>query len=228
MKAAHTNEDAALISRTPTKTRTLAAAGTIGPVLFTVAVVVQQFYRRGEYDPTAQLVSDLTAGPYGWVQQVNFVVFGLLMIAFAVGLQLGVRPTRVAVVGPALLGFNGVGLVLAGGFPLREDAAGQVHNPIGVHTVNGVIFFLSIGIVLAVVSLRLRADPRWRGLATYTLVTGIALLAGFLVVVALARPAGAPLHDWLGLVQRLVLTVWLACIVVLALRLRRVATQTGG
>lgn len=108
---------------------------------------------------------------------------------------------------------------------MREDTAGQVYDPIGVHTVNGTVFFLSIGMVLAVVSRRLRADPRWRSLATYTLVTGIALLVLFVVVVALARPADAPLHDWLGLVQRLVLAVWFACIIVLALRLRRVATQ---
>ena len=42
----------------------------------------------------------LAAGRYRWVQQVNFIVFGLLMIAFAVELQLGVRPTRAGVAGP--------------------------------------------------------------------------------------------------------------------------------
>jgi hypothetical protein len=100
-----------------------------------------------------------------------------------------------------------------------------VYDPTGVHSANGKIFFLSIGIALVVVSLRLRGDPSWRGLATYTLVTGIALLVLFVAVGALAVPADAPLHDWLGLVQRLVLAVWLPCIVVLALRSRRVATE---
>ncbi len=193
----------------------------------TVGFLVVGFFRRGEYDPIAKQISDLEAGPSGWVQQVNFVVFGLLLVAFAVGLQRGVRPTRAGVVGPAILGCNGVGLVLAGIFPLREDAAGLVYDPTGVHTVNGTIFFLSIGIALVVVSPRLRGDPRWRGLATYTLVTGIALLVLFVAVGALTRPADAPLHDWLGLLQRLVLAVWFPCIVVLALRLRRVAAETG-
>jgi hypothetical protein len=85
----------------------LATAGFVGPVLFAIGVVAQQFYRRGEYDPNAQLIMDLTAGPYGWVQQVNFIVFGLLMIALTAGLYLGVRPTRATLVGPAILGFNG-------------------------------------------------------------------------------------------------------------------------
>jgi hypothetical protein len=35
-----------------------------------------------------------------------------------------------------------------------------------------------------------------------------------------------PLHDRLGLLPRLVLAVWFSCIIVLALRLRRVATET--
>jgi hypothetical membrane protein len=136
-----------------------------------------------------------------------------------------VRATRARGVGLAILGCNGMGLVLAGIFPLRQDATGLVYDPTGVHSANGKIFFLSIGIALVVVSLRLRGDPSWRGLATYTLVTGIALLVLFVAVGALAVPADAPLHDWLGLVQRLVLAVWLPCIVVLALRLRRVATE---
>jgi hypothetical membrane protein len=183
--------------------------------------------RRGQYDPIAEQVSDLTAGPYGWAQQANFIVFGLLLLTFAAGLRRGVRPTRAGMAGPAILACNGVGLVLAGSFPLREDAAGRVYDPTGVHSINGRIFFLSTGIALVVVSLRLRGDPSWRGLAPYTLGTGIALLVLFVVVGALAVPADAPLHAWLGLVQRLVLAVWLPCIVVLALRLRRVSTQTG-
>jgi hypothetical membrane protein len=84
-------------------TRTLAVAGIVGPVLFTVGFLVLGLVRRGEYDPVAQQISDLTAGRYGWAQQLNFVVFGLLMIAFAVGLQQGVRATRARVVGRLVL-----------------------------------------------------------------------------------------------------------------------------
>ncbi len=129
-------------------------------------------------------------------------------------------------VGPAILALNGMGLVLAGIFPLRENAAGVVYDPNGVHSVNGAIFFLSIGIALVAVSLRLRADPRWRGLAAYTLVTGIALFVLFFALGLLALRAGAPLHHWLGLLQRLVLAVWFPCIILLALRLRHIATET--
>jgi hypothetical protein len=102
-----------------------------------------------------------------------------------------------------------------------------VYDPNGVHSVNGTIFFLSIGIALVAVSLRLRADARWHGLATYTLVTGVALVVLFFALGLLALRTGAPLHDWLGLLQRLVLAVWFPCIVLLAFRLRRVSAESA-
>jgi hypothetical membrane protein len=197
----------------------LAAAGILGPVLFTVGFVIQELFRRGEYSPIAEPVSALEAGPGGWVQQVNFVGFGLLTIAFAVGLHLGMRPTRAGVVGPAILVWTGMGLVLAAVFSLREDAAGVTYDPTGLHVVNGAIFFLSIGVGLVVTSRRMAADPRWRSLATYTLTTGIALLVMFVAFGVLVGPDDAPLHAWAGLAQRVVLAVWFSCTIVLALRL---------
>jgi hypothetical membrane protein len=79
----------------------LAVAGIVGPLLFTVTFVVQGLFRLDEYSPIAELVSALEAGPGGWVQQVNFVVFGLLTVVFSVGLHVGLRPTRWGVIGPS-------------------------------------------------------------------------------------------------------------------------------
>jgi hypothetical membrane protein len=200
----------------------LAAAGILGPILFTAGFVIQELFRRSEYSPIAEPVSALEAGPGGWVQQVNFVAFGLLTIAFAVGLHRGMRPTRAGVVGPAILVWTGVGLVLAAVFALREDAAGVTYDPTGLHSVNGAVFFLSIGIGLVVTSRRMAADPSWRSLAGYTLATGTALLVMFVAFGVLVGPDDAPLHPWAGLAQRVVLAVWFSCTIVLALRLLRV------
>jgi hypothetical membrane protein len=200
----------------------LGAAGIIGPILFTAGFIVQELFRRGEYSPLAEPVSALEAGPNGWVQQVNFVVFGLLTIAYAVGLHRGVRPTRAAVAGPAILVWTGIGLVLAAVFPLREDAAGITHDPTGLHVVNGTVFFLSIGVGLVVMSRRLARDARWRDLATYAMATGITLVILFVAFGVLVAPDDAPLHPWAGLAQRIVLLVWFPCTIVLALRLLRV------
>lgn len=206
----------------------LAAAGIVGPILFTVGFVAQGFLRsdlRNGYNPIAQQISDLTAGPDGWVQQGNFVVFGLLLIVFAVGLQLGIRRAWPWAVGPALVAWNGVELVIAGLFPLREDAAGHIFDPLGVHGVNGTVFFLCIGVVLGVLSRQLARDERWRDRSAYTLASGVVVFMLVLLNGFLAERTQAPLHPWLGLVQRAILAVWFPCLIVLALRLRRLARK---
>lgn len=86
----------------------LAAAGILGPVVFAVVAVAQGLLRPG-YSFVAHPVVALVAGPSGWVQDLNFVVLGAAMIAFAIGLHLGVRPTRWAVAGPTLFALSGIG-----------------------------------------------------------------------------------------------------------------------
>src|SRR5215210_2723852 len=200
----------------------LAVAGIVGPILFTVAFIVQGLFRIGEYSPVAEVVSALEAGPWGWVQQVNFVVFGLLTVAFAVGLHLGLRPTRWGVIGPSLLVLSGMALVWAAVLPLREDAAGVTYGP-GLHIVGGMTYFLSSALGLIVVSRRLAVDPRFRQLGGYALTAGITGVALFVLMGAFVVPEDAPLHAWAGLAQRIVILVVLfPCTVVLALRLLRV------
>ena len=84
------------------------------------------------------------------------------------------------VAGPALLVASGVGLLISGIFPLREDMAGVTYDP-GGHLVGGVMFFLTSGVGLIVLSRRLRHDERWRGLASYTLGAGLAVVAAVLI-----------------------------------------------
>jgi hypothetical membrane protein len=201
--------------------RMMAWAGVVGPVLFTVGYLAQEAMRVGEYSPVAEPISALEAGPNGWIQQANFVVFGLLTIVFAVGLHRGARPTRLGYVGPALMFLSGIGLLLAAAFPLREDAAGVTYDP-GGHIVAGLTFFLGSALALIVLSRRLAHDPRWRSLATYTLASGVVALAGFFMMGALVMPDDAPLHDWAGLGQRvLVLVVLFPCRIALGVRLLR-------
>jgi hypothetical membrane protein len=203
-------------------------AGIIGPILFTATFLAQEAFRRSEYDPLAEPVSALEAGPNGWVQQVNFVVFGVLTIAFALGLHRGLRPTKAGIAGPALLFLSGIGLLLAAIFPLRQDAAGATYDP-GGHIVAGFMFFMTSAVGLIVVSRRVARDPEWRSLATYSLAAGIVAVVGFLVAAGLVIPDDAPLHDWAGLYQRvLILAVLFPCRIVLSIRLLRVSAGGAG
>jgi hypothetical membrane protein len=214
----------ALGERPARSTVLLAWAGIVGPVLFTAAFLAQEVFLVDDYSPIAEPVSALEAQPNGWVQQINFVVFALLTVAFAIGLRRGLPPTRADAVGPALFVVSGAGLLGAGIFPLREDAAGVTHYP-GGHVVAGTAFFLSSALALIVVSRRLARDRRWRSLATYALAAGVVALAGGVITNVLVRPDDAPLHDFAGLVQRLVILVALfPCRIALSLRLLQIAS----
>jgi hypothetical membrane protein len=197
-------------------------AGVAGPVLFTAAFLAQESFRRDEYDAMAEPVSALEAGPNGWIQQVNFVVFGVLTIVFAVGLHRGLTPTRRGIVGPALVAVSGVGLLLAAAFPLREDVAGVTYDP-GGHLIAGLMFFPSSAAALVVLSRRLAEDPRWRSLSSYSLAAGVVAIGAFVSMGALVMPDGAPLHEWAGLAQRVtIVLVVFPCRVILAARLLKV------
>ena len=198
----------------------LAIAGIVGPFLFVLIVIVQSVLHP-DYGQLELPISALAAWPGGWLQSANFFVFGILTIAFAIGLHLGVRPSRAGALGPALLVLSGVALLIGATFPWREVGGGFV-VPAG-HRLGAILTFLGTGSGLIVVSRRMAADPRWRGVATYALASGIAIVVLFVATSALVIPPGAPLYSWAGLVQRVTLAVWFPCTVVLALRLLRVA-----
>lgn len=199
----------------------LALAGIVGPILFAVVVIVQ-FLLRPDHDPVAWQLSALAAGPVGWVQSLNFVITGVLLIACAVGLHLGMDLGRTGVTGPALLALSGVGMVWAGVFPAADASA--AFNPAEVptlHVVGAFMTFLGAGIGLILLSRRMLDAPLWQNLAVYALATGIVVVFLFLVIGGFARLPGDPLDAWTGVLQAVAVTVWFTCTVVLALRLLR-------
>ena len=170
--------------------RNAALAGIVGPVVFAFIVAVLTFAEYGfmirlGWDPVGisnvPWPSALALGPFGWLQVLNFVFFGLTLIVFALGLHRGVSSGgRGSWVGPALLVTAGVALVLAG---FKTDP----NLSEGPQTWHGWIHFLAF--ILLVLSLllslffwwRLRRDPRWRGYDLYTLITAILYVALLLV-----------------------------------------------
>ena len=200
-------------------------AGIVGPVLFTLAFVAQELARMDEYSPLAEQVSALEAGPNGWIQQVNFVVFGVLTMVFAIGLHRGMKSMRLGVIGPALFFVTGIAAIMAAVFPLREDAAGVTYDP-GGHMPAGMTFFLGSTLALIVISFRVARDPRWRSLRFFIAAVALLLVVGNVLMVRLVIPDDAPLHEWTGLGQRiLVVGLLFPARIVLSSRLIRTARE---
>jgi hypothetical membrane protein len=208
----------------PAGTRTLALAGIIGPVLFTTLVVVQGLLQP-DYSHVMMPISALAAWPAGWIQILNFCVVGTLTVLFAFGLHASVQPTPRGAVGFAFMVLSGIGIVMAGVFPWKMVDGVPTETP--AHVAAAVTTFAATGLGFVVFSRRLRADPRWRDLSTYTMATGIAVLLLFITVGFFAVDDGTPLHPWAGLIQRVLCAVLFTCLIVLALRLHRLSAGSA-
>jgi hypothetical membrane protein len=198
--------------------RLLGLAAIVGPSLFTALVVVQAA-SQPDYSDLEMPISALAAWPLGWLQNLNFYVFGGLLIAFAIGLHRGMTPGGVA--GPAALAVSGVATMLAAVFPMFRGSDGTLVEPIG-HVVAAVGTFLGTGAGYIMVSRRMRRDPYWADVAGVTLAVGVAIVVGFLLMAPLAAAPSGPLHRWFGLLQRMILLVWFPWQIALGVRLLRV------
>src|SRR5260370_29467872 len=109
-------------------------AGVIGPLLFIVVFLIEGFSGPG-YSQWRHYVSQLATGDGGWMQVVNFLVCGSLMITFAIGLRFALRGSRGSVGAPVLLGLFGTALLVAGIF-VTDPALGYPLGATQVHTVH--------------------------------------------------------------------------------------------
>jgi hypothetical membrane protein len=200
----------------------LAIAGIVGPLLF-IALVVAQGMLQPDYSHIAMPISALAAWPAGWMQNLNFFVLGTLNAAFTIGLHNAINTTRFGVIGILLLLVSCLGILLAGVFPWINVNGVPTETP--QHVVGAVLTFSGASTGLLVLSRRMRGDPRWHSLSAYVLGTGTVMVILFIVVGFFAIDAGAPFHRWAGLLQRLLVAAWVACQVVMARRVLRIARE---
>ncbi len=161
--------------------RLAAVAGMIGPVLFMVVLLaltaIQYDFMLGIgwqpfRDPAGAWPSGLALGPYGWMQVLNFVVSGLLLMLLAVGLHTGVDG-RGARVGPVLLLIAGAAMALMGfeTDPIFREGPRTLHG--WIHDLAFALFVLALLPSFFFLWRRFRKDAPWRNHARYTLVTGV-------------------------------------------------------
>ena len=199
------------------RTRALALAGIVGPIWSTTLIIVQGVLHPG-YSHVRLPISALAAWPLGWIQNLNFCVSGLFTILFVAGLNGAVRPTPRGRTGAALLVIGGVALAMNGIFPWKMIDGVPTEPP--AHAASAIATFASTGIGLIVFSRRMDADLRWRGYAAYTRWSGMLVLVLFVIVGFFALDEGAPLHEWTGLIQRILVAVWLVWMIVAARAVR--------
>jgi hypothetical protein len=204
--------------------RLLLTFGVIGPPLFLVAALVEGATRAG-YDPVHLPISLLALGDDGWMQTANFLVFGVLTLGFAIGLDrfLAGRPDRTRQ-GPLLIGVFAVGILGAGLF--TADPGGGYPPGVTAGTGTGTLHDLATLVVFVALAgaagVFSRAASRggrsaW---AAYSAASAVLVLMGFVATIV-AYNAATDLTRVGGLIQRATVLVgwlWLTLLAIDALR----------
>lgn len=126
-------------------------------------------------DPAGAWPSGLALGPYGWAMDLGFVVSGVLLTVFALGLHRAMP--RGSKAGPALLSLSGAAMALLAfeTDPVRRTGPRSWHGL--VHDAAFVVFAPALLLSLLALWYRMRGDPGWRRHARYTLATAIVCAA---------------------------------------------------
>jgi hypothetical membrane protein len=213
------------------KTRALLYCGAIAGPLFVLVFLVEGAARAG-YDPLRHPVSSLALGAHGWVQSANFVVAGLLTLAFAAGLRLAHWPGKGSIWGPLFIGAWAIGLIGAGVFP-TDPVSGYPPGTPGqlpgytwhgaLHDLFSLPAFVALAAACFVFGGRFAARGE-RGWAIYSFFTGLAFTVAFVLASAGFGQAEG-LVDLAGLFQRLAVTIGFGWLTLLAVRLLQVSPE---
>ena len=197
-----------VMQQTSANLKMLLTGGAIAGPLFVVTFLIEGITRLN-YNPFRHPVSSLALGEYGWVQSANFIVAGLLTLAFAIGLRLALRPQKVSTWGSLLIAIWGIGLLGAGvfvtdpvsGYPPGTAAFIQNATAHGaLHDQLSLLGFIALVAACFVFASRFYARGE-RGWAIYSVLTGILFAAG-IVLASAAFSQNESLVAFGGLLQR--------------------------
>jgi len=197
--------------------RLYAICGAIAPIFFVLMVVIEGFLVTG-YSHMTQQVSDLGAytlyGSYALLQNLNFCVFGILVVAFALGLRHQLSGSRVMTTSLAL---GGALFFLVGFFPDQPSPW-----PAMAHYLLAQLSGLSVFVSEFFAWRRLHHSAAgeegvWTRYGTFSFASLVLIIVSFFIFAIFGQP-GSPVT---GLLQRVFGFFVLLWIEVMALKLFR-------
>ncbi len=190
--------------------------GLAGAVLFTTTYLIEGV-TRPHYSAWQQAISALSLGPGGWLQQVNFVVFGACTLCMAFAWRAALKGSVYGIVYPIIRGIEALALMMVGFFsqdpargypPGTTLAAPTLHGQI--HIIGAYVIVGSMAIGLFVIAGRFARDPQWRGWVAFSVTCGLLTLT-FMAFFGMGQNPQSMFADSAGLFERLatnVETVW--------------------
>ena len=217
------------VDKTTLNKRQLAAwAGMIAPALFVAVFTIEGWLRPG-YDAFSMYISALALGPRGWIQIVNFIVLGILLLIFAWGIKAEFPTGKAARGGPIILIILGILFIISGIFVMDpvETLPDQMSVHGLIHGIAGGIVFVSMPIAIFIFLRRFRVDANWQSLQGWTLGLGIVEATAVIIysIISKVPTLFNSFADWIGLIQRTALVPFMIWLFIFALHLYRLSKQ---
>ena len=213
-------------------------AGVVGPLTFIVAFLLEGFTRPG-YSQWRNFVSQLSTGDGGWMQVVNFLVCGTLVLLYAIGLRKALQGTRGGIGAPVLVGLFAITLLVAGifstdpvlGYP---PGAPEVQTTQGaIHGVAGLLAFTLLSAACFVMAWHFASQPGSGGWTIYSIVAGLVVLVMFFAsgTSSTMDMSGTWHNAPTGILQRIAIIsgfTWLSIVALHLIRKDDVKIRSGG
>jgi hypothetical protein len=207
----HVKADAQALTPLPRTLLLWLTVGVAGAVLFTLIYLIEGVTRPG-YSAWQQPISALSLGPGGWVQQANFVVYGVCTLCLAGAWHKVLKGSAGAIAYPLLHGLEGLVFILVGFF--SQDPAGYppgttlttptLHGEI--HIIGAFVLVGTIVFAFLVMAWHFARDLHWWGWAAYSVISALLTLV-LMALFGMAQQHGGAA----GLFERLATsteTIW--------------------
>ena len=197
----------------------LAICGIIEPIIFAIIVMIAGLLRP-DYSHLTDFVSELGAvgAPNAIIQRINFVLVGILIVAFTFGLHRGIGEGKDSIIGPLLIAIFGLSAVVSGIFSTDPIQPGSFSDI--MHSISSAIGSMATIFGFFIISTRLEQNILWRRYQYFSIVIAFVAILVSVVGGGLLGVLGAP-----GLAQRLFMAVLFLWIEVMAIRLFRISSS---
>jgi hypothetical protein len=205
-------------------------AGVIAPAIFVFVFTIEGLL-RADYSAIAMHVSALSLGARGWIQIINFLIFGSLLGVFAFYLLAEHRAQKESKAGPIILLISAVCFFLSGPFVMdpMETARENMTTHGLIHGILGGIVFVLMPVTCFVFYKVLKGTEGMKGFAQWTLIAGV-VIAVAMVMFTLASKV-PNLHTqflpYQGLLQRAEIVPYMVWVLTFAWKKLRLRGATG-
>ena len=199
-------------------------AGILAPAIFVGVFTVEGVLRSG-YDPLKMYISALSLGNLGWLQISNFILLGLLLFIFTIGLSKEFQTGKASRGGIITLYIISVLFFISGPFVMdpTETPADQMSVHGLIHGISGGIVFLIMPIIIFIFLRRFFSDNNWQSFRWWTLILGVIEATGVTIFTYVSK---IPLEqnayiNLLGLFQRIALIPFMVWVFIFGIEMLR-------